>query len=77
MFNSITNYINDKEFKVYVFIDKVNVINYIEIITLDKERVSLKHDKGIVIIKGNNLVLSKLLDDEILITGQIKTVELG
>jgi sporulation protein YqfC len=54
---------------------KINIINYIDIITLEDNRISVKYEKGIIIIKGKNLALNKLLDREILITGKISSLE--
>ena len=36
----------------------------------------IRYSEGVLVIKGENLIISKLLDDEILISGIIKTIEL-
>lgn len=77
MFNGITNYIKDNEFKINIFHNKINIVNYIEIISLEETRISIKYNNGNMIIKGSDLLVKKLLDNEILIIGQIKLIEMG
>lgn len=76
MLNRLKDYINDNSFKINIYKNKINVVNYLDIITLEEDRISLKYQDGMIIIKGNNLSVNKLLDNEILITGEIKSVEL-
>lgn len=76
MLNRLKDYINDDSFKINIYKNKINVVNYLDIITLEESRISLKYQQGMIIIKGNNLSVNKLLDNEILITGEIKSVEL-
>ena len=76
MLNRLKDYINDDCFKINIYKNKINVVNYLDIITLEESRISLKYQQGMIIIKGNNLSVNKLLDNEILITGEIKSVEL-
>ncbi len=75
MINKIRNYIKDKEFRLTLFKDKLYVINYNKIISLENTNISFKIDKGKIIIKGNDLVLKKLLDKEILVKGKISSIE--
>ena len=76
MLNRLKDYINDDSFKINIYKNKINIVNYLDIITLEDNRISLKYQEGMIIIKGNNLSVNKLLDNEILITGEIKSVEL-
>lgn len=75
MFNYISNYINDKEFKFTVYDDKIHIINFNKIITLEDNHISLLSTNKKINIKGNNLVLKKLLDNELLIKGNISNIE--
>lgn len=72
----LRNYISDVEFRVNLYKDKVHIVNYTKIVTIEKSRISIRHSSGMVIIKGKDLALKKLLDDEILIKGIINSVEL-
>lgn len=72
----IKEFINSKELRLNYINNKLNVVNYDEIVLLTAEKIILTKDKKIIIIKGLNLTLLKLLEEEILINGSIKTIEL-
>ena len=72
----LRNYISDVEFRVNFYKDKVHIVNYTKIVTIEKSRISIGYSSGMLIIKGKDLALKKLLDDEILIKGIINSVEL-
>ena len=76
LINSFRNYILDEEFKINIFKDKVNVVNYIDIINFTPKEVTIKYDGGLLLIIGNNLSISRLLIDEVLVTGNIEKIEL-
>ena len=75
MFNSISNYINDKEFRFTVYENKIHIINFKRIITLEDNYISLLSQNKKINIKGINLILTKLLDNELLIKGDISNIE--
>ena len=74
MIKKIKNYIYDNNFQINIIDNKVNIINYTDIITIEKEIVSVTNKEKIITIKGTNLSLNKLLDNEILITGEVKLI---
>lgn len=55
--------------------NKINVVNYIKIdyFDLDKIVITMKDKK--ISIKGEKLVLTKLLNDEVEIKGVLKSIE--
>ena len=75
MFNCISNYINDKEFRFTVYDNKIHIINFNKIITLEDNYISILSNSKKINIKGLNLVLVKLLDNELLIKGNITNIE--
>ena len=75
MFNKIKEYINDNEFRVTIFKDRIYIVNQLQILGLEEERISLLIPDGRLIIKGLNLHLNKLLDNELLISGKVLLVE--
>lgn len=70
-------YVLEEEFKISVFKNKVHVMNYQNIDHFDSDKIIIRYSEGNLVIKGKNLVVSKLLVDEVLITGDIKGIELG
>ena len=75
MFKFINNYLNDKEFRFTVYEDKIHIINFNKIITLEDNYISLLSINKKINIKGLNLVLIKLVDNELLIKGNINSIE--
>lgn len=75
MLNRVKEYINDNEFRLTIFENQIYAINYLRIISLEDEYISLITKKGKVTIKGHNLCLNKLLDNEILISGSVTSIE--
>lgn len=75
MLNSLNNFINDNTFRFTVYENMINIINYNKIISLEDNYISILSTNKKILIKGNNLVLKKLLDKEILIKGNISNIE--
>lgn len=75
MLNKIKEYINDNEFRFTIFSDRIHIINFLKILSLEEERISFLTEKGRFIIKGKGLSLHKLLEDEVLISGDISSIE--
>lgn len=74
--DNIREYVNSKKLKLNYIDNKLNIVNYDEIVILTDKKIVLLKDKKTINIKGNDLTLLKLLDDEVLIGGLIKTIEL-
>ena len=74
LFNYLNRYIVDDEFKVIIMDDYINILNYIEILDFSSKEISIKYNGGIMFIKGSELVVAKMLDDELLIRGNIKSI---
>ena len=73
--NYIDKYLNDKNYSITIKNNYIHIINYIEINDFSSSKIVIKHQKGNTTIIGNNLIISKMLKDELLITGQIKIIE--
>jgi len=76
LIESFRSYLLEEEFKINIFDNKINIVNYTDITGFCSNEVIVKHKSGEVIIKGNDLIITKLLIDELLIVGNIKNIEL-
>lgn len=74
--NDIRNYVLEPNFKITYIENKLDIINYNKIEHLDNNKIIVSYEKGIMVIDGKELVLKKMLKDEILITGMISKIEL-
>jgi len=76
MLDRLNNYINDIDYKIIITDSYINIINYKEIVDFNSTRISIRHDRGTTCIVGSDLVVSKMIEDEILITGKFTTINL-
>ena len=77
MLDRIHNYVNDDEFRFTVYENKVHILNFKRIISLEDNYISLQSRHKKITIYGMNLVLNKLMDQEMLVTGIISKIEVG
>ena len=72
----LNDYVENKEFKITIFKNKLNIINYDEVLDFNSKEITIRNNDKIIIIKGNNLVTAKMVKDEILIEGDILFLKL-
>ena len=73
----IDNYLVDKEYKIIIKKNQINIINYDEIINFNLEKISVRHKDIIITIIGKNLYITKMIEDEVLIKGNITNVNIN
>lgn len=76
MINDLRKYILEDEFKISYYNNKLNIVNYKNIDHFDDDKIMIRHEKGLIIIKGKQLIINKMLKDEILISGKVENIEL-
>lgn len=76
MINKIVDYIKDNKLKIKYSDGSINIVNYDSILEIKNNLVTIMKDKKVITIRGIDLKLNKLLDNEILITGIINKIEL-
>lgn len=77
LIDKLTDYVYDKNMSIHIYENRVNIVNYIEIANFNSTKITVTYNKGTITISGSKLVVSKLLSNEILISGEIKQIELG
>ena len=75
MLDRLNNYIDDKKFKLIYEDNLIDIINYTRLITIENNYVSLYINNKKIIIKGKKLILKKLLDNELLLNGEVTSLE--
>ena len=75
MFNRINNFIKDNELEINIYNDYIHIKNYLRLISLENNYISLTTNNKKLLIKGTNLSLKKILDQELLITGEFNSIE--
>lgn len=75
MYKYLREYIQNTEFKLTLLKGRVNITNYDKLLQIgNKEIILTSYDKKLI-ITGDSLAINKLLDDELLITGEITKIE--
>ena len=74
--NRISDYVNKPYFKIIITPQTINIINYLEIKKFDEEEIIVVGGEKNYYIKGNNLALSRLLENELLVKGEFEKIEL-
>ncbi|MBP3460970.1 MAG: YabP/YqfC family sporulation protein [Bacilli bacterium] len=70
------SYLLEDYFSMNVLKDTIKIENYTEVGHFDNNKIIIKYIDGEVTIKGKNLIISKLMNDSILIKGTIQNIEL-
>ena len=73
--NGIRSYILEDELKITIINNKINIVNYKDIGHFDSNKIIIKTSDSNIIVKGTDLVVSKLMSSEILITGNFCNIE--
>ena len=73
LFNDIRNLINEDNFKIIIYDNYIDIINYSKIINISDSLLTIKFNKKILIY-GKNLKINKLLDNELLIMGEVDKI---
>ena len=72
---NLKNYILESEFKIIYLTNRLNIVNYSDISHFDSNKIIINYKDGSALISGKNLVVSKLVSDELLIEGNINKIE--
>ena len=69
--NNIRNFLEDKEYYIDIFDNKLHAFNYLKLLKLSDSEIILKFEKFLLEIKGNNLKVRQMNNVEILLSGDI------
>ncbi len=71
---ALSDYVNDKNFSIVYKNNKLDIINYSKILDFSDTKISVNYLDNTYIITGTNLVISKMMEEELLITGNIESI---
>lgn len=77
LLNRVENYLYDREYKIILKDNQINIINYDEIIDFSLTKISIRIKQKIIIIEGTKLIISKMLEDEVLVTGNVSNIRIN
>lgn len=71
---SLINFLYDKDYFINIFENYIHVFNFRELKSLSSKKIILKLDTFTLDIEGNDLFITKMLPNEVLIKGNISKV---
>ena len=77
LISKLDRYLENKNYEIILKDSSVNIINFSEIIDFSMNKISVRCDNKIINIEGKNLIISKMLDDELLVTGNISNLRIN
>ena len=72
-----SNYMEDREYKIIIRENYLNIVNYDEIVDFSLHKVSIRIKNKLILVEGTKLVISKMLEREVLITGNISNLRIN
>lgn len=75
MLDIIKHYLKNEDYFISIYKNNVYFYKYIDILKFTEKLISIKFDKFIVNITGDNLCIKKMEKWELLISGDIMNVE--
>lgn len=75
LFDKLDRYLVDNKYRVTIDSGRVHIINYEEIEDFSSNRVVIRYKEGKTVLEGVDLVVSKMMEDELLITGKLSSIE--
>lgn len=74
--NNIRNFLSDKEYYIDIFENNLHAFNYLKLLKLNDSIVELQFEKFDLEIKGCNIKVIEMNNNEILISGIIDNVRI-
>lgn len=71
----LKEYIYDNKFQLLVVDNTINILNYEELISFSDIKVIIKCKNNNLTINGKNLIINKMISNELLIKGVITSIE--
>ena len=75
MKDSLINFLYDKKYFINIYDEYIHVFNYQELVSLSSKKIVLKMETFKIEVTGDNLFITRMLPNEILIKGIIGKVE--
>jgi len=77
LIDKLDRYLFEKDPQIIIKNNNINIINYDEIIDFSLTKISIKCQNKKIVIEGKNLLITKMLDNEVLIKGVISNLSIN
>ena len=75
MKDNLINFLYDKKYFINIYDEYIHIFNYQEIVSLSSKKIVLKMETFKIEVTGDNLFITRMIPNEILIKGIIGKVE--
>lgn len=75
MKDNLINFLYDKNYFINIYDEYIHIFNYQELVSLSSKKIVLKMETFKIEVTGDNLFITRMLPNEILIKGIIGKVE--
>ena len=75
MLDIIKHYLKDEDYFISLYKNNIYFYKYIDILKFTENLISVKFDKFIINVSGDNLCIKKMEKSELLVSGNIMKVE--
>ena len=76
LLQNISTYLRNDSYNINISQNNIYINNYTKVNNISDNNISIIVDNSLLIIKGNNFKITKILNNEILFNGQINTIEI-
>ena len=77
MINNIKNYLYDKKYFINLFDNYIHVFNYLKLLKFSNDEINLQLENFALKIKGQDLFITKMTNNELLIRGEVLGLEIS
>ena len=77
LISKLDRYLENNNYEIIIKDNSINIINFKEIIYFSMNKISLRCDDKLISVEGKELIISKMIDDELLITGIIFNIRIN
>lgn len=75
LFRELKDDFLEKNLKITYIENKLDILNYSSIGSFDSSKIIVNYNSKMIVVTGDNLVISRLMTDEVLICGNITKLE--
>ena len=77
MFRDLTSVIYDNTFRITLLNNLMNINNYEDILIFEDDQILIRTTNKMIKVKGKNLSITRLENNEVQIEGTIITIDMG
>jgi sporulation protein YqfC len=75
--DKLDRYLYDKEYKITIKGNLVDIDNYDEIVDFTSSKIVIKCQNVLIILEGNKLGITKMMDNEVLVEGSVCKISIN